>query len=97
MKLTIFLFLLTSALASRNLDWKIFEKYMIKVGIIDENVVNDIVSNHYNPEHLKAQRKRKGPFLSMFPEPLTHPNLTEEQVGQPLILTPYLEVVMCRA
>ena len=34
---------------------------MIKIGIIDKNVANDIiVSSHYNPEQLKAQRKRKG-------------------------------------
>ena len=36
--------------------------------------------------------KRPGPLLTMFPKPLPHPNnLTEENSGKPLILTPFLE------
>ena len=36
--------------------------------------------------------KRPGPLLTMFPKPLPHPNnLTEDNSGKPLILTPFLE------
>ena len=49
----------------------------------------------YNTEEnaIPHERKRKGPFLSMFPgsAPKLINNILDADVGEPLILTPFLE------
>lgn len=39
---------------------------------------------------VKVPQKSKGPLLTMFPKNPPHPNLTEEDVGKPLLLTPLI-------
>ena len=75
---------------SRSLDWPLIES--------PEDIDYDALEafhNHYDVEdklNLVPKIKRPGPLLTMFPKPLPHPNnLTEENSGKPLILTPFLE------
>ena len=75
---------------TRTLRWPLIES----PDDIDYDALEDF-HNHYDVEeklNLVPKIKRPGPLLTMFPKPLPHPNnLTEENSGKPLILTPLLE------
>ena len=74
------------------MDWNIFERFITRKRILDQNNLSSVLAAAKNRTILHPiERTRKGPFLSMFPGSASHPNLTNEEVGEPLILTPLLE------
>ncbi len=74
-------------------EWKTFQQFITNKRILDRTEVFSTIAkqDQAKKEAKSHDRKRKGPFLSMFPGSAPHPNVTIEQVGEPLILTPLLE------
>lgn len=96
MKLAVVIVVLlnTVVYAYKDFDWKILEKYMIKISSSPRNYGID--SNHIPVlyEHEKDRDSRKsGFFTTMFPgsSQIPRPNFTEADVGVPLFLTPFLD------
>ena len=88
--------------ANRGLNWKVFEQFIIKrktnmtkeaFQAAFDNNGSQIVDVGNIPSEPYYERTRKGPFLSMFPGSAAsqNPGVFDEDVGQPLILTPFLE------
>jgi hypothetical protein len=89
-------FLTISLVQTKNFEWKTLEEYFIKLNKFDS--LADLPSSISQDNFVRLAaanygilRKRKGPFLSMFPKVPKHPNLTENDVGKPLILTPFIK------
>jgi len=84
-----------SASTNRGLNWKVFEQFIIKRRTYDQETFQATFKDGIHiPEDnaIPYERKRKGPFLSMFPGSASKDNdIFDEDVGQPLILTPFLE------
>ena len=87
--------LFTLTQSENNFGWNIFEKFISDKKIISSNGLQNLYAqgpaNSEEPAAVEAEAKL-GPFQSMFPGSVSNPpHLTEEQVGKPLILTPFLE------
>ena len=85
-----------AATTNRGLNWKVFEQFIIKRRTYDQDTFQSTFINgiHDNGDDSTEtfERKRKGPFLSMFPGSQEQVGeVSDEDVGQPLILTPFLE------
>ena len=84
---------LTLTRSENNFGWNIFEKFISDKKIISSNGLQSLYAQRPAEEPAAAEAEAKlGPFQSMFPGSVSNPpHLTEEQVGKPLILTPFLE------
>ena len=88
----------SSSVAYKNLDWKILEKYMIKISSsprnygIDSNHIPVLYEHDISHDHDKSSTRKMGFFTTMFPgSSQPHLNYTDEDEGTPLFLTPLLE------
>ena len=84
-----------TATTNRGLNWKVFEQFIIKRRTYDQETFQSTFINgiHDDDDAIPFERKRKGPFLNMFPGSASQEpgEVSDEDVGQPLILTPFLE------
>ena len=79
------------------LNWKVFEQFIVKRRTYEQEAFQAVFNGSHvvddGSNAVPFERARKGPFLSMFPGSAApqNPGVFDEDVGQPLILTPFLE------
>ena len=82
---------------NRGLNWKVFEQFIVKRRTYEQEAFQAVFNGSHvvddGSNAVPFERARKGPFLSMFPCSAApqNPGVFDEDVGQPLILTPFLE------
>ena len=82
---------------NRGLNWKVFEQFIVKRRTYEQEAFQAVFNGSHVVDDgnnaVPFERARKGPFLSMFPGSAApqNPGVFDEDVGQPLILTPFLE------
>ena len=82
----------TTAKSENDFGWHTFEKFISDKKIISS--ANEMQNLFYaqSPSEEQPEQLKLGPFQSMFPGSISNPpHFSEEQVGNPLILTPFLE------
>ena len=80
--------------SENNFGWHTFEKLIKNKQIISANGLQTLFNAPSPSERQQPAREptKLGPFQSMFPGSVSNPpQWSEEQVGKPLILTPFLE------
>jgi hypothetical protein len=87
----------TNSPTNRGLNWKVFEQFIVKRRTYEQEAFQAVFNGSHvvddGSNAVPFERARKGPFLSMFPGSAApqNPGVFDEDVGQPLILTPFLE------
>ena len=84
----------TTAKSENDFGWNTFEKFISDKKIISSanEMQNLFYAQSPSEEQQQPEQLKLGPFQSMFPGSISNPpHFSEEQVGNPLILTPFLE------
>ena len=84
----------TTAKSETDFGWNTFEKFISDKKIISSanEMQNLFYAQSPSEEQQQPEQLKLGPFQSMFPGSISNPpHFSEEQVGNPLILTPFLE------